>query len=180
LADIGIIGLPNAGKSTLISKISSARPKVSDYPFTTLIPNLGVVEFDPYPPFVVADIPGLIEGAHTGVGLGIRFLRHVERALLLIHLIDLTSMDSHDILKPYRSINEELAHFDSELSQKPQVIVLNKTDQPDTEKAALLFREAIRDIHPDVWVISALTGEGVASLKEHLAKLLEEYRGCDQ
>jgi GTP-binding protein len=176
LADIGIIGFPNAGKSTLISRISSARPKISDYPFTTLIPNLGVVELDPYPPFVVADIPGLIEGAHTGVGLGTRFLRHVERTLFLVHMIDLTSLESDDILKKYHSINTELEHFDSTLSQKPQVIVLNKKDQPGTEKAALLFQEAIRDTDPDVWIISALTGEGVSPLKEHLAKLLEEYR----
>ncbi|MFH1675264.1 MAG: GTPase ObgE [Pseudomonadota bacterium] len=176
LADIGIIGFPNAGKSTLISRISSARPKISDYPFTTLIPNLGVVELDPYPPFVVADIPGLIEGAHMGVGLGTRFLRHVERTLLLVHMIDLTSLESDDILKKYHSINTELEHFDSTLSQKPQVIVLNKKDQPGTEKAALLFQEAIRDTDPDVWIISALTGEGVSPLKEHLAKLLEEYR----
>jgi GTP-binding protein len=180
LADIGIIGLPNAGKSTLISRLSSARPKVSDYPFTTLIPNLGVVEVASYPPFVVADIPGLIEGAHRGAGLGIRFLRHVERTLLLIHLIDLTSIDPHDILKSYRTINDELAHFDSALSQKPQVIILNKMDQPETEKVAILFRKTVRDTNADVWVVSALTGEGVAPLKEHLAKLLEEYRACDQ
>ncbi|MBW2646059.1 MAG: GTPase ObgE [Deltaproteobacteria bacterium] len=179
LADIGIIGFPNAGKSTLISKISSARPKISDYPFTTLIPNLGVVELDPYPPFVVADIPGLIEGAHTGVGLGTRFLRHVERTLLLVHMIDLTSLESDDILKSYHSINTELEHFNSTLSQKPQVVVLNKKDQPGTEKAALLFQEAIRDTNPDVWVISALTGEGVSPLKEHLARLLEKYRYFD-
>lgn len=179
LADIGIIGFPNAGKSTLISKISSARPKISDYPFTTLIPNLGVVQLDPYQPFVVADIPGLIEGAHTGAGLGTRFLRHVERTSFLIHMIDLTGLESRDILNPYRALNAELGHFDSVLSQKPQVIVLNKKDKPGTEEAALLFQEALRNTNPDVWVISALTGEGVDLLKEHLAQLVEKYRACD-
>ncbi|MCK5244830.1 MAG: GTPase ObgE [Desulfobacterales bacterium] len=174
LADIGIIGFPNAGKSTLISRISSARPKISSYAFTTLIPNLGVVKLDPYPPFVVADIPGLVEGAHTGTGLGLRFLRHVERTSFLIHMVDLTTLEADDILKTYHSINAELKHFSPALSMKNQIIILNKKDQPGTEEMALLFQQAAAEINPDIRVISALTGEGVSSLKEHLARLMAE------
>ncbi|MFH1075857.1 MAG: GTPase ObgE [Pseudomonadota bacterium] len=172
LADVGLVGFPNAGKSTLISKISSARPKISNYPFTTLTPFLGVVEAEPYPPFVVADIPGIIDGAHSGAGLGIRFLKHIERTEFILHLIDLTDLSLDDILKNYMVINNELKQYDQALAQKYQVVVLNKTDQPGSEAIVTLFSESIRNINPDVWAISALTGDGVSELKEHLARLV--------
>ena len=121
---MGIIGLPNAGKSTLISVISSATPKIADYPFTTLTPTLGVVKAGWGEPFVVADIPGLIEGAHKGVGLGIRFLRHIERTRVLVHLIDISTVDPQNPLAEYEIINRELANYSSQLMEKPQIVVL--------------------------------------------------------
>src|SRR5918994_1010258 len=136
LADVGIIGLPNAGKSTLISAISALRPKIADYPFTTLVPNLGVVGYDDGRSFVVADIPGLIEGAHEGQGLGDKFLRHVTRTSLLIHLLDASKLDEHDLLSDWRTINRELELFDPELGKKPQIVVANKIDLPEARRNA--------------------------------------------
>jgi len=179
LADVGIIGLPNAGKSTLVSKLSAARPKVADYPFTTLIPSLGVVESQETDPFVIADIPGLIEGAHRGAGLGTRFLRHVERSRLLLHLIDLSDVPSEDSLSLYHTVNQELLQFSSSLAQKAQVIVLNKVDKPGNRVVAKKLRNALEPLNPDVWVISALTGEGLEPLSLHLAALVEEARQAD-
>ncbi|NVL89898.1 MAG: GTPase ObgE [Desulfobacterales bacterium] len=176
LADIGIIGLPNAGKSTLVSKLSSARPKVANYPFTTLTPTLGVVESQQIDPFVIADIPGLIEGAHHGVGLGTRFLKHVERSRFLLHLIDLSAVPLEDPVGPYHTVNQELRSFGSPLGQKAQVIVLNKVDKPGTRAAAEKLRNLLEPLNPDVWVISALTGEGLEQLKDHLAGLVEKAR----
>ncbi len=166
LADVGIIGFPNAGKSTLISRVSSAKPKIADYPFTTLNPILGVVQTGGAEPFVLADIPGLIEGAHTGAGLGIRFLRHVERTGLLLHLIDAASIDSEDPLATYRSINRELAGFSPELAEKAQIIVLNKIDLPDAKQNVAAFEAALAD--RQVFRISAATGEGLDSLLQAL------------
>ena len=145
LADVGIIGLPNAGKSTLITKISSARPKIAGYPFTTLTPNLGVVAIDDATTFVVADIPGLIEGAHTGAGLGTQFLRHIERTRLLIHLVDAAEIDPEDPLKAYNTINNELSRYSPELAQKFQLVVLNKIDLPDAEANVAAFEEALKE-----------------------------------
>jgi len=179
LADVGIIGLPNAGKSTLVSKLSAARPKVADYPFTTLIPTLGVVESQETDPFVIADIPGLIEGAHRGVGLGTRFLRHVERSRLLLHLIDLSAVPSEDSLSLYHTVNQELLEFSPSLAQKAQVIVLNKVDKPGNQAVAKKLRNALEPLNPDVWVISALTGEGLEPLCLHLAALVEKVRRTD-
>ncbi|HID30536.1 MAG TPA: GTPase ObgE [Desulfobacterales bacterium] len=176
LADVGIIGLPNAGKSTLVSKLSSARPKVADYPFTTLAPTLGVVAPQGAGPFVIADIPGLIEGAHRGVGLGIRFLRHVERSRFLLHLIDLSAVPSEDLLSPFHTVNQELRKFSPALAQKAQVIVLNKIDKPGTLAVAQELRNAFQPLNPDVWVISAVTGEGLEQLRDHLAGLVEKGR----
>ncbi len=176
LADVGIIGLPNAGKSTLVSRLSSARPKVADYPFTTLIPTLGVVEYKATDPFVVADIPGLIEGAHRGVGLGTRFLKHVERSRFLLHLIDLSSVPSEDLLSPYHTVNQELQLFSPALGQKSQVIVLNKVDKPGARAVAERLRNALEPLNPDVWVISAITGEGLQELRGHLAGLVYKTR----
>src|SRR2546422_6772949 len=134
LAEVGLIGYPNVGKSTLISRISAARPKIADYPFTTLTPNLGVVDLDGVRSFVVADIPGLIEGAHAGHGLGDRFLRHVERTRLLLHLVDLSSMNGRDPVNDYEVINRELAAYSEELGSRPQLVVATKIaalDEPD-------------------------------------------------
>ncbi|MGB5992770.1 MAG: GTPase ObgE [Desulfobacterales bacterium] len=171
LADVGIIGLPNAGKSTLIAAISSARPKIANYPFTTLTPSLGVVQTDWAEPFVVADIPGLIKGAHQGTGLGIKFLRHIERTRILVHLIDVSSIDPDDPLKEYHTINQELVMYDEKLVQKPQIVVLNKLDLPGVRKAAEIFQSALKD--KKVFLISALTGQGLEQLKSQIVQLLD-------
>jgi len=171
LADVGIIGLPNAGKSTLIAAISSARPKIANYPFTTLTPSLGVVQTNWAEPFVVADIPGLIKGAHQGTGLGIKFLRHIERTRILIHLIDVSSIDPDDPLQQYRTINQELGMYDEKLVQKPQIVVLNKLDLPGIRKAAEIFQSALKD--KKVLLISALTGQGLEQLKSQIVRLLD-------
>ena len=162
LADIGIIGCPNAGKSTLLSRISSARPKIADYPFTTLHPMLGVVDTGRGEPFVAADIPGLIEGAHTGSGLGTRFLKHVERTGVLLHLVDAASIDPEDPLSVFRMINSELAGFSPELSEKPQVVAINKMDLTGSEDLAGRFEDAAENL--DVHRISAATGAGIDRL----------------
>ena len=172
LADVGLIGLPNAGKSTLISVISSATPKIADYPFTTLTPTLGVVQAGWGEPFVVADIPGLIEGAHKGVGLGTRFLRHIERTRVLVHLIDLSVIDPQNPLAEYETINQELASYSSQLTKKPQIVVLNKIDLPDTLEAARAFRAAVNN--REVLQISAATRKGVRELNALMIKYLEE------
>jgi GTP-binding protein len=172
LADVGIIGLPNAGKSTLIHAISSARPKIGNYPFTTITPSLGVVQTDWAEPFVVADIPGLIEGAHKGIGLGIKFLRHIERTRILIHMIDISTIDLDNPLKTYNIITQELALYNSKLAQKPQIIVLNKIDLPDIGKAAEIFQSAVKD--RKIGLISALTGKGVEELKRQIVHVLNK------
>ena len=172
LADVGIIGLPNAGKSTLISAISSAHPKTGNYPFTTLVPNLGVVKTDWGEDFVVADIPGLIEGAYKGIGLGIRFLRHIERTRILIHLIDSSSIDPADPLKSYKTVNNELARYSGELAKKSQIVVLNKIDMPGAKKAVDIFQASARNVK--VKLISALTGEGIDNLKSKIVQFLDE------
>jgi len=174
LADVGIIGLPNAGKSTLIAAVSSARPKTGNYPFTTLFPSLGVVQTDWAEPFVVADIPGLIKGAHKGTGLGIRFLRHIERTRILVHLIDVSAMDTDNPLNAYTTINKELAMYNQELTEKPQIVVLNKMDLPEVREAAKKFQDAIKE--EQVILISALTGQGIENLKSKIIQLLDSLR----
>jgi GTP-binding protein len=171
LADVGIIGLPNAGKSTLISAISSARPKIANYPFTTLVPSLGVVQTGWSEPFVVADIPGLIKGAHQGTGLGMKFLRHIERTRILVHLIDASSIDPDDPLDQYHTINQELAMYDEKLAKKPQIVVINKLDLSGVRKSADIFQSAIKD--KEVVFISALTGQGLEQLKSQIVQLLD-------
>jgi GTP-binding protein len=173
LADVGIIGLPNAGKSTLISAISSATPKIADYPFTTLTPTLGVVKAGWGEPFVVADIPGLIEGAHKGVGLGIRFLRHIERTRVLVHLIDISTVDPQNPLAEYETINRELASYSSQLMEKPQIVVLNKIDLTGTNEAGRAFQAAVKD--REVLQISAVTRKGVDKLTSMMIKYIEDY-----
>lgn len=178
LADVGLIGLPNAGKSTLISRISSARPKIADYPFTTLVPNLGVVRLDPDESMVVADIPGLIEGAHRGAGLGHKFLRHIERTLVLVHIVDISTYELGlgTILENYHKVNNELGRFSSEIITKPQIVALNKIDLlPDSAPLDEL-QTAFRDLGVSVHVISAVTGEGTQELIWETAKQLARLR----
>jgi GTP-binding protein len=172
IADVGIIGLPNAGTSTLISAISSANPKIGAYPFTTLTPNLGVVQAGSNQPFIVADIPGLIAGAHEGTGLGIRFLRHIERTGFLVHLVDASRIDLHSPLEDYRIVNAELAHYGRGLNEKPQIVVLNKMDLPGTAESARAFESAVED--KSVLLISAVTGAGVDRLISHILRLISQ------
>ena len=177
IADVGIVGVPNAGKSTLLSRVSAARPKIADYPFTTLTPNLGVVLIDNQD-LVLADIPGLIEGAHTGAGLGHAFLRHIERTRVLIHLLNGISPDP---LGDYDAINQELMLFNPELADKPQVVVLNKLDLPDVQA---LWPELARKLKAagaiEPLAISAVTGEGVDTLLRRAVALLAELPRVDE
>jgi GTP-binding protein len=172
MADVGLVGLPNAGKSTLISAISAARPKVADYPFTTLIPNLGVVRYEDAPPFVVADIPGLIEGAHKGAGLGTRFLRHIERTKVLVHLIDIAEVPAEEPLRPYRLIEHELASHSDALCSKRRIVVINKVDLVPDEGVLERISEAFAQIGVPVVRISALRRQGLQELVLLLTKLL--------
>ena len=164
LADVGIMGFPNAGKSTLISKISNARPKIADYPFTTLVPNLGVVRLAEGESFVAADIPGLIEGAHTGKGLGHQFLKHIERTRLLLHLIDFSDLDKDAILNRYHKLQLELKRFSPELAQKPQILVATKADDPQSQQNLLDLQASMAELNSSFFMISSLTGEGIQPL----------------
>ena len=174
LADISIIGFPNAGKSTLISKISAAKPKISDYPFTTLTPNLGVVRVGDYKSFVVADIPGLIEGAYKGKGLGIRFLKHIERTKILLHLIDMSAGEGRDPINDFKIINEELLQFSPELASKPQMVVGNKVDIAEAKERFEKVKSKFRDMDIEIFSISAVTGEGIEQLVNYMADMLVE------
>jgi GTP-binding protein len=170
IADVGVIGMPNAGKSTLLSVVSAARPKIAAYPFTTLQPNLGVVQLEGYETFVMADVPGLIEGASEGAGLGHQFLRHVERTRLLIHLLDGASQDP---LEDWETINEELSQFSPELAAKPQIAALNKMDLPDAQAWWSLVQEAMAERGLEAHAISAVTGQGVQPLMRRTYELLK-------
>lgn len=180
IADVGIIGYPNVGKSSLISRISAVRPKVADYPFTTITPNLGVVAVDGRSQFVAVDIPGLIEGAHSGRGLGDRFLRHVERTRLFIHMIDLAaSEEERDPVADYRGILHELASFDPALAARSQIVVGNKIDIVD-EASVADARDRFRKVGVEMWPISVATGEGVQDLIVRAYRSLqEEVRDSD-
>jgi GTP-binding protein len=174
MADVGLLGFPNAGKSTLISRISAARPKIADYPFTTLVPNLGVVSWAEEKSFVVADIPGLVEGAHEGVGLGIRFLKHVERTRLLLHLVDPT--DGRNPLEKYDTLRRELEAFDPELARRPERIVLTKMDVTEAREQLFEIRRSFEGRGLSVWSISAATGEGLGDLVRETGSLVEELK----
>ncbi len=172
IADVGLIGFPNAGKSTLLSRVSAARPKIADYPFTTLAPNLGVVHLEGTESFVIADLPGLIGGAHQGVGLGHEFLRHVERTRLLIHVVDAAGVEGRSPLDDYRQINEELRLYDARLAHLPQLVAANKTDLPGAAGGvATLIKELGES---NVFPISAVTGKGVKELMYRAAVMLAE------
>jgi GTPase len=176
LADVGLIGLPNAGKSTLISALSSARPKIADYPFTTLIPNLGVVKFGEYKSFVIADIPGLIEGAHTGTGLGFQFLRHVERTSVLLHLVDISEMAEGDPADNLEKINRELELFSPDLMRKPQAVAGTKLDIKGDGKRLDTLSQYCTDKQYDFFPICAVTGKGLKDLLQYLAKTVGEHK----
>ena len=174
LADVGLVGFPNAGKSTFISTVSAARPKIADYPFTTLEPHLGVVDLGDFRTFVIADIPGLIEGAHTGAGRGDRFLRHHERTKLLLHLVDVSSASGREAVSDYETVNRELASYNEALATRPQFVVATKIDALDEpERLESLKQRAIADNKP-FFAISSATGEGVRDLVNAVAAKLEE------
>jgi GTP-binding protein len=177
LADVGLVGLPNAGKSTLIRAMSAARPKVADYPFTTLHPNLGVVSVGPLQSFVMADIPGLIEGAAEGAGLGIQFLKHLQRTRLLLHLVDIAPMDSDaSPAEDFRAIQQELAKFSEDLATKPRWLVINKIDLMSAEQLAPAKAELLDELGWDgpVFEVSAATGEGTETLGQNVMQYLEQ------
>ena len=178
IADVGLIGMPNAGKSSLISVVSAAKPKIADYPFTTLIPNLGVVKKTEGDGFVIADIPGLIEGASKGYGLGHEFLRHVQRCKLLLHIIDISEENS---LENYKKINKELKKFDSELTKRQQIIVLNKLDLIDFEHAQEIKKEFIKKTKPknEIFTVSTATKQGINELLNYISKKLEQIEDIE-
>ena len=179
LADVGLVGYPNVGKSTLISRISAARPKIADYPFTTLEPNLGVVTVGEIPneeSYVVADIPGLIEGAHLGHGLGTQFLRHIERTRILAHLIDVSDASGRaDTTEDFKVIMNELESFGAGLTEKPMILIASKIDVANTEKLTKLQKFAKRK-KLELLALSAVTGKGINELKYELAKRVREIR----
>jgi GTP-binding protein len=166
LADVGLVGFPNAGKSTLIARISAARPKIADYPFTTLSPNLGVVSLTDDRSFVVADVPGLIEGAHAGHGLGHRFLKHLERTRVLVHVVDVSGASGREPQSDLRVLRRELGLFDADLASKPQLVAANKIDSASDEAAVAALEAEARTLHLPFFRISAVTGEGVPALLE--------------
>lgn len=174
IADVGLVGFPNAGKSTILSMVSAATPKIADYPFTTLEPNLGVVGIDGGGSFVLADIPGLIEGAHEGIGLGFEFLRHVERTRLLLHVVDVAGVDGRDPLNDFDTINAELKQYNPKLAERPQVVAANKVDLPDGRDNLESFTKAIEEKGYKVFPISAATNKGVKELMYYIAEQLRE------
>jgi len=173
IADVGLVGFPNAGKSTLISVISAAKPKIADYPFTTLEPNLGVVDLGDFKTFVVADIPGLIEGASEGAGLGDRFLRHVERTKLLLHLVDVSSLSGRDPVEDYETIDSELAAYNEDLAARPQIVVATKIDALDEPERLEKLRVRAGKDRREFLSISSVTNRGVKELISLVARWLE-------
>jgi GTP-binding protein len=171
---VGLVGFPNAGKSTLISTISAARPKIADYPFTTLEPNLGVVDLGDFRTFVVADIPGLIEGAHEGTGLGDRFLRHVERTRLLLHLVDVSSFSGRDAVSDYEIVNRELASYNPVLAEREQLVIATKIDALDEPERLEALRERAKEDGRLFLAISAATGQGLKELVNAVAVKLDD------
>jgi GTP-binding protein len=177
MADIGLIGLPNTGKSTLLSRLSMARPRVDSYPFTTLVPNLGVMTFDDERSLVIADIPGLIEGASRGRGLGHRFLKHIERTKLVLHLLDITYQPDQDILEDFNTIRQEMAVYNPALAQKPQIVLINKLDLYGHEHRNLgKTRKALKEFGVESLPISALTGDGIEELKRIILERWEIFQ----
>jgi GTP-binding protein len=180
LADVGLVGYPNAGKSTLISTVSAARPKIADYPFTTLEPHLGVVDLGDFRTFVIADIPGLIEGAHTGAGLGDRFLRHIERTKLLLHLVDVSSLSGRETVQDYETVNRELASYNPALATRPQIVVATKIDAVDEpERLESLRLRVLQDDRP-FFAVSSVTSKGIRELVNAVAAKLDELNSVSE
>jgi GTP-binding protein len=180
LADVGLMGLPNAGKSTLLGRISAARPKIAPYPFTTLVPQLGIVRLRDEQSCVVADIPGLIEGAHAGKGLGHQFLRHIERTRLLIHLVDMSAPGENDPLLSFETVNRELLAYESRLAEKTQLVVATKMDISLAKQAWERFQPAIAGRGFRVLAISAVTGEGIGTLLDEIYRAIVPVRSVIQ
>ncbi len=176
LADVGIIGMPNAGKSTLLSRISAARPKIADYPFTTLQPQLGIVEVESYRRFVVADIPGLIEGAHRGIGLGDEFLRHIERTKLLVHLLDVSPFATIKPSDAYNIVRNELRQYNPELAEKQEIVIANKTDLLDAESSTECIRTLEEEISKSVYPVSMVTGKNIHTLIKAIVSALNDLQ----
>jgi GTP-binding protein len=176
LADVGLVGFPNAGKSTFISTVSAAKPKIADYPFTTLEPYLGVVDLGNFRTFVIADIPGLIEGAHTGAGLGDRFLRHVERTKLLLHLVDVSSLAGRDTVTDYQTVNRELAAYNPALTSRPQIVVATKVDVLEEPERLESLRREVESEGKQFFPISSVTNRGIRELINAVAHKLESLR----
>lgn len=172
LADVGLVGFPSVGKSTLLSVVSSAKPKIGNYHFTTIVPNLGMVETSDERSFAMADLPGLIEGAHEGVGLGHQFLRHIERTRVIVHVIDMSGLEGRDPYEDYVTINEELEQYNLRLTERPQIIVANKMDMPDSEENLQQFKEKLEE-DAAIFPISAVTRQGLDDLIFAIADLLE-------
>jgi GTP-binding protein len=173
LADVGLVGFPSVGKSTLLSVVSAAKPKIADYHFTTITPNLGVVETDDNRSFVMADLPGLIEGAHEGVGLGHQFLRHIERTRVIVHVIDMSALEGRDPYEDFLKINDELKQYNLRLLERPQIIVANKMDMPDSEENLEIFKEKLEEDYP-IFPISAISKQGIRELLLTVADKIEE------
>jgi len=173
LADVGLVGFPSVGKSTLLSVVSSAKPKIAEYHFTTIVPNLGMVETEDGRSFVMADLPGLIEGAHAGVGLGHQFLRHIERTRVIVHVIDMAAVEGRDPFEDYLTINRELKEYNLRLTERPQIIVANKMDMPEAEENLRKFKEKLEEDYP-IFPISAVTRKGLRDLLYAVADKLEE------
>ncbi|MFQ5481141.1 MAG: GTPase ObgE [Nitrospinaceae bacterium] len=173
LADVGIVGFPNAGKSTLISRISNAHPQIAEYPFTTLAPKLGVVRVGDFRSFVAADIPGIIEGAHTGKGLGLRFLKHTERTRLLIHLVDVSPASGREPIEDYHILQKELKAFSRSLALKPQILAASKVDHPEAERRWCEVRAQLQALNPDTLAVSSVSGKGIADLLYLVQERLE-------
>lgn len=173
LADVGLVGFPSVGKSTLLSSVSAAKPKIAEYHFTTIVPNLGVVETGDGRSFVMADLPGLIEGAHEGVGLGHQFLRHIERTRVIVHVIDMSGQEGRDPYEDYVTINKELEEYNLRLTERPQIIAASKMDMPDSEENLKAFKEQLEDDVP-VFPISSVTHEGLRELLFAVADKIEE------
>lgn len=173
LADVGLVGFPSVGKSTLLSVVSSAKPKIADYHFTTIVPNLGMVETEDGRSFVMADLPGLIEGAHQGVGLGHQFLRHIERTRVIVHVIDMAATEGRDPYEDFLTINKELKEYNLRLTERPQIIVANKMDMPESEENLKKFKEQLTEDYP-VFPISAVTKKGLRDLLFSIADKLAE------
>ncbi|NMO95320.1 GTPase ObgE [Paenibacillus lemnae] len=175
MADVGLVGFPSVGKSTLLSVVSGAQPKIGAYHFTTITPNLGVVEVSDDRSFVMADLPGLIEGAHEGVGLGHEFLRHVERTRVIIHVVDMSGSEGRDPFEDWQKINDELRLYNPVLAERPQIVAANKMDMPDSADHLEIFREQVREVHPDLEImpISSLTRQGIQELLYRAAALLD-------